>query len=434
MAGFSDLSNELILMVLEYILPDDIINFATTCRIIHELSTPIMREHKWLGARHQIWADAGGNQNLVTLLRSLLEYPQLALYIRVIHFCDRCDKLAGDPTKKDLKMFRTAFRNSHVITFDESDISLWMEEIRHGNAEPILGLLMTLLPCLVKIVFAGYRGEIPNFTKTIWRISKAYSSSPSSVFLSRLQYVVFDFGDSESLIEYDVLHPFLMLPSMRTLYTRRIPYHLGYPIVPMSSCITRIRLLLCGFNQKELLEFFGIFKSLEYLQFSPNEDEEEEDETQTFSPLWIHNALSTHARRSLKMLHIIDHYEYYDTARTGDFRNFDVLAQIEARFAFLLGKPGSSQKSLGDALPPSIEKVVIWGLDIDPDAVSKMVEDVVKDKERSLPKLNTLIYDQRFSRPNIETAEINARGRAWTLACKKVGIKFEICPRCCNVL
>lgn len=408
-------------MILEYILPGDIINFSTTCRSIYHLSASILREHKRLKSTCWMWSDNDDEENLVTLLRRVLNNPRLAYYVEEIV----CDIGGGEPPDNlaagDLEAFREAFRNSRFAIEDKNDIDLRIEEIEDGEMESILGLLMTLLPNLRQIIFTNHPGDTPTFDSVIKCISRAHSTSASFLPLSKLQRLHLDYLNSHSPADIDFLYPFLTLPSMRSVYARYVADSLEYPLVPMSSSVTDLTLLSCGFSQTTILEFIGIFKALESFEYDPDDSLERKP---SFSPFWVYRALSTHAKSSLKKL-VLYYYVYPEKTYTADFRSFNALTDITTHYRFLRGTPGPSQKPLGAVLPPSIERVTLMvprHLHVPPDAINLLIANTINTKDSVIPNLNSITISNTFTPQQPPTT---AQITDWMLASRKAGIAFR---------
>ena len=425
LAHISSLSNEILLMILEYILPGDIINFSITCRSIHHLSASILREHKRLKSTCRIWSDYDDGENLITLLRKVLNYPRLAYYVEEIV----CDIGGGEPPDHlaagDLEAFKEAFRNSCFVIEDKNEIDLRIKEIEDSEMESILGLLMTLLPNLRQISFTNHPGDTPTFDSVIKCISRAHSTSASLLPLSKLQSLHMDYRNSHNPAGIDFLYPFLTLPSMRSVYARYVADSLEYPLVPMSSSVTDLALQSCSFSQTTILEFIGIFKALESFEYDPDDSLERQP---SFSPFWVYRALSIHAKSSLKKL-VLYKYIHPEETYPADFRRFNALTHITTHHRFLLGTPGPSQKPFGAVLPPSIERVTLKAPDhlhLPPNAINSLIENTIKTKDRLLPNLNSLTISNTSTPQQLPTT---TQLTDWTLASKKAGIAFHYSSR-----
>lgn len=429
MASLSGLSNELILNIAGFILPDDIVNFSMTCKALHNLSSRYLIEDKRLHKTHRRWFDTKDNENLVTLLRRVLAYPRLAYYIREIECYIGGGELIDELTTDDLASFRTAFSNSRFGVFDERDINLSIEEIEKSNLEPILGLLMNMLPNLGIIDFSGYPGELVRFTSTAWNISKSASSAQSL----KLHTMSFYYKESHSPASLSILHPFLILPSIKTIYANNIAYCLQHPLVPKSSSIIKLELHSCSFSEIELLQFFQIFKALESLEFSPKGTR---DPRPQFNPSWIYNALSTHTKHSLKTL-ILEECVLLDSngmeeppLAAANFTAFPALTKLDISFTLLLGPPGPSQPPLSAVLPPSIKSLVTRSsFSIIPNqSVAKLVKDTIKDKISALPNLVQLGLFQPFYDKESDNNDQSQRAKEdkWRSMCATAGVNLQI--------
>lgn len=188
MALFSDLADELLLEIWQYTLaPEDIENFVLVSKTVYRLASPFIRRHQALRQQYSTCANIGittiDNLGLVNTpdvainylsetLKHILAEPNIGLYIQ--HFClkrwitnwqpqDYFDSVSPEQQRllhfpygtKDIALFKDALSK----TILPEKLERWTLALESGNEDPILALLFTLCPNIVKGELAGYHND-----------------------------------------------------------------------------------------------------------------------------------------------------------------------------------------------------------------------------------------------------------------------------------
>ncbi len=191
MVGFSNLSNELVLMIWDLVELEDIYSFSTVSKQVYLLTHDRLREHWRLKHRlctiSNVGAMSGEPGVFSQILKEILLNPRAARYPSSLGF----DAWASDPMpweKKggssqgmvsvcDLELFKQAAKD----TVDVSENTLkedWLEEIERGNEEPLIALLLLLLPNLLEVEFGSFLGRSFPITDTLSDIALGEDKSP----------------------------------------------------------------------------------------------------------------------------------------------------------------------------------------------------------------------------------------------------------------
>lgn len=227
-----------------------------------------------------------------------------------------------------------------------------LAEIDRGNEEPLVALLLLLLPNLrdVKV------GSILTFSSIcIHEILSCISFDDKSRSLRKLrsvnlEYVLAD-GD---LLDFDYIRLFAALPSVTSINGFRVgggadcllhspPSHL------YSSDLTNLSLVKCVINPRTLVDFISTTWKLERFVYKP---EGSLVDATNFDPFMIRYALLANANNTLKSLTILAD----GGARQfmGSLADFQRLEFLETDFACLIGDPATSWHLPSDVLPPSM--------------------------------------------------------------------------------
>ena len=224
MTGFNDLSNEIVLKLWHHVLPpDDIASFALVSKCIFALATPSLKEHRRLKLKYAVLENERSEDGsmLAHLLKDILLYPYIAFYVKNIHICDwhtywedprpfpELDDMGNHALhvpypELDVKLIKDSICKTKNIFPRKKDF--WIRLLENGHEDPILALLLSLLPNLCALSLERPPVRTRLFT-TIHRIAE---TTPSTCF-SKLR----DIKLSNSVSgQPDHNKPFLLLPSV----------------------------------------------------------------------------------------------------------------------------------------------------------------------------------------------------------------------------
>ena len=381
MTRFSDLPNEIVIQVWRHVLcPKDIESFAQVSKATNTLAESSLREHRRLKKKYTRWdnGSVGCGSELFRLLRDVLLYPHVALYIQELFISDWRDGWE-DPTQRllndvdpksnkdkswawhapysaqDTELFAKAVDPaSHVLS---RDVTKWRSDVISGNEDAVIALLLVLLPNISSLAI-GQTSPGSNIFETIDQVAKA-SKTP---ILSKLTTVMIsDDGRDGPLEAISVLKPFALMPSVKELSCFGVTDQFSH-ITRVPSCsmpvgisnITHLEFIRCGRIAQGLYRLLTGFKALNsFTYFSPRYSGSEDDEL-----FWIRITLLAHARQTLEVLRIDDNY--FEQAFLGDLSQFEVLRSLETIY-HSLEEPEKIYDTCDDdvveKLPASIQEI-----------------------------------------------------------------------------
>ena len=450
MAQFQDLSSELVLGILEEVQPDDIVSISLASKTIHQLALPRLDEHRRLQKQYSrfnnmvefapnTWKDPGGL--LADLLCNIISNTRIGQYIKTIDleywnssplegwkpdavFDQRnfTSKSWVQPcSKTNMEIIEDAVRAAEIIPRDEIDD--WLHEIRHGNEDPIVALLLLHAPKLHTLDFiVPYNSGDSSFVlRTIERI--VASELPVKLHLSHLRDVRLRFAERWS--DLHLVKAFMSLPSLTSILTHRL-YVDDRTFEASSARLSRpsnVRDILflggylpCNFFW-ELLKGVKKLKSFHYNFRSIWRED-------TYEPpidsLTIIRSLEANAAHTLERLSL-GAYEEAKTIKIA-LRGFHILRDVSLHsnsYSII------EESRLGDfvsSLPPSLEKLSLSWYQTRPEdsfeALKRATLGFVRESKTHLPRLRRLYletFDSRESEAlwdqlgSDETAQINPK-------------------------
>ena len=114
-------------------------------------------------------------------------------------------------SESDLDLFKQAVRDSDLI--GRSKVDYWITEIDRGNEDPIIALLLTVLPNLTEIDFEGCPYPISCVFEVLGSIP--YQKVPVS--LRNLRTVTVRHCDYDGHEDIDLIRSFSVVPSLKHL-------------------------------------------------------------------------------------------------------------------------------------------------------------------------------------------------------------------------
>jgi hypothetical protein len=146
---YSNLSNDIILMIIGFVHPGDLENFASVSQRNYNLSSEALAVHR---ARKKAFGVVNDTHPLTipNLLASVIAEPSLAWYIRRLVISNRTGHPGWDPAPDLLSDFNSEKRQSLVRSAVEQSpflanvkVNKWMKEIEKGDDEPFKTILLT---------------------------------------------------------------------------------------------------------------------------------------------------------------------------------------------------------------------------------------------------------------------------------------------------
>lgn len=352
MAIFSDLANELIIGIWDYVLdPEDVESFALVSKRIYGLSSAFLLEHARLKRQfsktHFYFAEKAA-----PLLEQMLHNPRIALYISELYLQQwgyrRVDRFGPDT----MAVLESAIRYSSFVA--PSEVFNWIREVELGNEDAILALIVMRLTKMRKLRFYKYfRGGDRYLLQTLERIMHS-SDASTHLGLSIVE------GEPDGRIQ------------------------LVSPRPPTLSSLTELELGASRIEFDVLARLLRSIKELKSFSYITGRDS-------NFELPQIYNALSESSRHSLQKLRLHDHQGSREPM--GDITRFQKLSVLKIDFVLLFGIGDEPLRHMADALPMSIETVTLYSCERVPcETVRKVILEMVKSKTKRLPNLKTLIF------------------------------------------
>lgn len=457
MVGFNNLPNELVVQIIRLALPEDLESFTSTCKLVRELARNSLNEHRAFKRKYRDWITSPGSTQdcLYGLLRAILRNPRIARYVETLEVHELLMEWMSEPEdteaiSDDDDPDPAEYRHTGVMTVNEEakfrnviqeciyvpgdDFELWWDALDSGEDDPILALLVTLLPNLKRLDIQLDTTSADLFFETIRRISAASSTSNTSIPLSRLSEVAVrttELLDRRPYIDVGCLWPFFALPSVRSVTGERVRHDEMIPLPERSSDVISLYLEPpCDIAPEKIKNLFSIFKGLQVFELLPEPEpcSQSDSGTELMTGLdvqAIHESLIEYAKLSLKEFSLcIEDLDDWDQAYTGSFRAFEVLKVISINAILLLGKPGLFRKTLAEVLPMSIEDITIQDQPLLRREYRGLVFKLLSVKQLTLPNLKSLSFRDSFSNDSVDITE--DKDGDLKVACTKAGFILMI--------
>ena len=359
--GFSSLSNEVILMIWDCAEVEDIYNFSTVSKRVYHLVREALREHCKLSNRFSTISNIDPKSRAPGLFRPILKEillnPRAARYPSVliigtykIEWDEEGEHARSMVPDSDLELFKQAIRRN--MDHANNKTQDWLAYIDIGDEEPLIALLLLLLPNL-RIVRFDSVGE-SNFC--IEEALRAITDQENSASLRKLRTVdlrcvMTPWGD---FMGFNLIRLIGALPSLTRIYGYGVgtcPEDLYYTpyVITHPTNVTSLRFLRCCISPKSLFEFLSSSRNLQHFFYVPMGPASFIAE---FDPFWIRTALLAHAQGTLKTLTLLA--GEYEKSFMGSLDNFTSLEFIRTDLRLLMGDPSKTLRVAFQLLPSSL--------------------------------------------------------------------------------
>ncbi|KAL5366055.1 hypothetical protein BJX96DRAFT_182229 [Aspergillus floccosus] len=318
------------------------------------------------------------------------------------------------------------------VTSNEDEAAFWMREMKKGNADAWIGLLLTLLPGLRRLEAEFPHGSIWPHTVLGWAATGRLGSTPA---FSALSEVYVDWESEETSVCAKHLMPFLLVPSLRKIHARGLQGGSWYGFDAISrtkeirgtSHVTHIELEECD-GDVELSQLIGACEVLRSFKYSHRSCE-------GFDPRSLHEILLP-VQRTIETVWIDIHHacpEHEDQHLCDDtlpsFRDFTALKTLHLRLRNLSviapsSEEGLSRTSFAHTFPYSIETLqVVDTADLgDLRMFAQKLQNHVDHDLDQTPALTRIDFKPSDSSPERSKLLENMAS-----ACKKGNLEFHIC-------
>ena len=362
MVGFSDLSNEIVLMIWDLVELEDVCSFSTISKNVYLLTHELLREHCKLGQKlsniNTVYPEPGVYGRV---LKEILFNPRASRYpllLKVdswqLEWEETGSYSRGTVPESDLTLFKQAVRENIDASKEELEKD-WFAEIDKGNEEPLIALLLLLLPNLRDVKVCSLVTWSPCIIDILNIAKNEKSRSLRKLHSVDLRYVATD-GD---FLDFDYIRLFAALPSVTSITGYQVGSDPDDLLQSSPSCLftetlTNLSVMKCLINPKNVAELISSTCNLERFYYKPMESLANPAD---FDPFWIRFALLDHARDTLKSLTMLTDGQ----ARhwMGNLAGFDCLESVETNFGFLIGDPSTSWHTPYMVLPSSIVDIKV---------------------------------------------------------------------------
>lgn len=368
MAVFSDLPNELIMHVWSYVIePESVENFALVSKRVYGLATPFVKEHARLEQKYSRIIYSNRHWRVADLLETMLLNPRVALYIkelRIKSWASCWKQQYKSPPKPypsgTMKVLKEAVLSSPLIPPHEN--RRWIEEIKKGDEDPIIALMIMQITNVTKFELSQYSWETwgTNYftVKTLGRITQS-----SEVAIPEGSSTIKGEMDCGKEVDY----------SQFSSFSNVSDFDLCYSDINKSQ----LSRLLQGIRELKSFSFLG-------------------DEECTVEPVQIRDVLLATSQHSLQKLCLQFEFDIDDpeASSVGDLARFESLIALDIDFVLLLGRMDTTCLRLADVLPVSIESVTLFSTTRFPaETLKEVIFQMVQSKTERLPNLKALTFN-----------------------------------------
>jgi len=414
MKTLSDLSNELLGLILEDVHPRDLEAFLST-------SKGHRQRGEWLLARHHLLKRTYSTFTYhkdtprgtpTRLLKAIWNNPRIADYVLTVDIegwdvtfqeedTSKASFTRPPYTTEDLSLYESALKECKYL--DNTNLAEYLSFVRKGDEEPMIMLLLVSLPNLEHLRFVS--ADILDGADMFRSITEEY---PTQV-LTRLTTAHLQASNNDPDDNYDdfeVMVHLCSLPSLKEISFHRFAsdptefeeFHEmdSYNNIRVES-ITFSR---CAIASKNLFEFLSRCDNLTTFNYSPGPDFHT---TESYSPFWIRAALQTHCKDTLKCLSIVSR----DQPQTfmGSLKAFNVLEDVTTDLRLLIGRLDETIRALSEMLPSSIRRVKLYiAEDLEEHSLQELAKEMVMDDAPELEHIN-------FIRPSGSLFSVCTRAR-----------------------
>ena len=416
MARFSDLADEIVLSIWPHIHPSAVESFALTNRKIYSLGSKSITVHNRLSKLYKVVTNKPTGYGkimrtdlLIKAIVDIIRDPRIAHYVREICI-DTCVDCFGavNTLEDDAERIRETRANLDVISHlledcdfvEHREVMIWWCNIEQGNQDPLLGLLLYILPNIRVIRFEPYINEPTLALKLIARIARE-GSHPA---LSKLSELVVEPDEPSGTEDLAVLTTFASLSSVSKLTGKHVSneyisdstFRIKKPFplfLPKASNVRNVELIESNLPGNIFDQFISTFRSLLSFTYTPCRRNTCTHQTKIhyFDPFVIRNALAFHSGLTLKELTLLActrRRQYM-----GTLHSFKSLTHLITDWRLLLPPYSVHRTKLAKALPPSIVDVTLH-LDyrFNGRRAKKMIENLCTYKAWDHPNLQIIRF------------------------------------------
>lgn len=220
MAQFTDLPNEVIIMIAESVLPGDIVSFSATSKNLQHLSEPFLRKDREMKRKYRNYICNRRSRQVSRLLHDIILQPSVALYVKCLTVETGCDVWDQDEPKPShtgyLQQKMVSLKKAVAGSLSTHEVSEWATAIGRGEEGPLLALLLLQLSNVATIKLRGSGDTCERLFQTLKRIPET-SGAPRLSRLTTLEINSRNSGPDLWCDDWRAINVFAALPSLRSV-------------------------------------------------------------------------------------------------------------------------------------------------------------------------------------------------------------------------
>ncbi|KAM0798413.1 hypothetical protein BDR22DRAFT_964758 [Usnea florida] len=437
MAKLSELPNEIILLILPLLLPDYIESFSAACKKHYILAAEELNRHRASKREHAVYKFRNFRHRGVSrLLDMILQEPRIALYVREItlngwssQWRTHVGLNAELSSRLENAEFSSRLENAVSELVPEEKRRGWMAEIRYGNEDPIVSLVLLLLPNLSKLRFEGFGSKRGMLRHTLDRIARTNSLAAPLSLLRHVDLIcAWDVGGAR------ILRNFIALPSIRSIHVEQINEFVSYSepsiteLAPLASKLEELTLIDCRISSDSLNYILKRLRTLRSFTF-------EAKRYLDFESTQFRAALFDVGGSTIESLTLLTRNEKRNVI--GDIRTFQSLRNLHTETQLLLDYfPNHfDESSLAKALPPNLQTLTLECSGKGDDfVIAEYISTLAEMKNNLVPQLKEVEVCTRngirdFNEPPDSAPFAITEGHSYEAlvkACHAQGFKFRV--------
>ena len=365
MAGFDDLPNEIILATLEFVLPEDLENFAPTSKRVLLLAKPLLEPH--LIRLHstfkskQLRRDAFWSAPIPSLLMKIRNEPRIGHYIREVELKYsgpiRCNKSYYDWESygKQRNLVNAVIAQSNIPNIQSfcDPLERLCSKSNESYEEFLVALFLLLLPNLTRL-------SLP------WNPARGYfsdmirqNSLEGYGWLANLTTVRVKGEFVPKGLGIRDLSLFSSLPALKSLTALNARDHglnIDDFLPPSDSHTKKLELNNSYFTRLTLYWYLESFQSLQTFTLVFDDYHDPYIKGQ-FDPNMVRAALVAHAKTTLQSLTITTKGPPNPHTFIGSLQQFEALQKVRTQWTIIFPKDSCLKKWPSRVLPASIRKL-----------------------------------------------------------------------------
>ena len=340
MTVFADLPNEMIDIILSFVEPEDLENFAQVQRRVQELARSLLQTHREMIRKYRTLND----ESVSPLLKLVLVKPLVGRYVEMMDLRNMEGRYEyqDEHVDDDFDSIRLAATEAKEHLFPRVDIEDLLDPTSDAYDRRGLGLAL-LLPFLPNLNVIRFRDA--EFSQSWVDSFIANAPRAANPVLPKLQKIQIHSQLGFTLAR---LLPLAALPSLKELSASRLAKWFDsnrLETLPTASEITKLELYDSSVSFETLHTFLQIFYKLETFTISIDHGQNQLN----FDARLLRNALLPQAKMTLRTLTVLGLPE--QLSFIGSLREFEVLTKIHTVWVVLLP---SIQAQLSAVLPGSL--------------------------------------------------------------------------------